>query len=55
VLNADLALLLNEELTGFSGSYLNWSAELTGSRLKLKCDATKAHVEVEIQSCSGSL
>ena len=46
-LDADLALLLDEELTGFSESRLSWNAELIDSHLKLKCDATQACIEVE--------
>ena len=58
-LDADLALLLGAELTGFSGSHLNWNAELKGSHLKLKCKllrlalklkhgATQAHLSVTL-------
>ena len=52
-LDADLALLLDAELTGFSGSCLNENAELTGSRLKLKHDVTQYRIEVETQSYSS--
>jgi len=51
-LDADLALL-DVKLTCFLGLRLNWNAELTGSCLKLKHDATQACVEVETQSYSG--
>jgi len=44
-LDADLALLLDTELTSFSGSHLNRNAELTRSRLKLKRDV------ISIQNC----
>ena len=62
-LDADIAILLDAELTSFLGSHLNWNAELTsflgshlnwnaeliGSHLNLKSDATQARVKVETQ------
>jgi len=43
-LDTDLTLLLDAELTGFSDLRLNGNVELIGWRLKLKRDATHAHV-----------
>ena len=40
-LDTDLALLLDAELTGFSGSRLSGNTELTGSRLMQSAELLK--------------